>query len=177
MSFKKRHKSTDVDMEVDEPDDGAPAVVFALVNRLASVVLSSLPMQSLSASTLEQVRVSLVEFRSQVLYQAILKCLKALKKNKKRGGEDVWWPVEVSLLGMLRLLYAMNVSRNLSIPCEMDMKIHSKMIELLSEGNILPELIVEVVRPLLSTTPPKKKLTVLLLPLLSLQFSVPQSTL
>lgn len=139
-------------MEVDEPqhqpgfseDEAGAAVVFALVSRLASVVLSSLPTQSLSAATSEQVRVSLLEFRSEVVHHALFKCIKALKN--KNGKKEDTWPIEVSLSGILRLLYAVNVSKNLSLPCEVDVKIYLKLMELLTEEDLLPELTVEVVR-------------------------------
>ena len=145
-SFKKKRKT---DMEVDEPqpqpgfseDEAEAAVVFALVSRLASVVLSSLPTQSLSAATLEQVRASVLDFRSEVVHHALLKCLKALKN--KKGKEEDTWPIEVCLSGILRLLYAMNVSKNLSLPSGVD--VYSKLKDLLTGSDLLPELVVEVV--------------------------------
>jgi len=126
----------------DETDGSDVAVVYCLASRLASVVLSSLPIQSLSAETLEEVRPSLAEFRNEFVHYAISKGVKALKK---RNDSDKW-AVEICLATNLRLLYALNVSRNLVLPLAAETKIHSRLTEMLSgDEDVLPELILEMV--------------------------------
>jgi len=144
---EKEQKWTSVDMDVDDTSAsmGESSVKFALTTRLASVILSSLPTQSLSPSTLQEVQKSLRDFRTDVLHHDISKCFKALKKKKVVGETVDIWAIEIMLSALLRILYAMNVSRNLSMPTEIVEKNHARLIKVIPSENPLPELTLEVV--------------------------------
>ena len=145
---KRKLMSMDVDNTTEVPA-GESSVKFALIARLVSVILSSLPTQSLSPSTLQEVRQSLLDFRSDVLHHDISKCHKALKKKKKKGDGEMAgvWAIEIMLSAVLRILYAMNVSRNLSMPpTEVVEKNHARLTEMMVQSeDLLPELTLEVV--------------------------------
>lgn len=119
----------------------AMAVTYSLIRRLASVVLSSLPIPSISADTLEEVQRLLNDFRSGFLHHSIAKSMKAVKKQ---GGEDMW-ATAVTIAANLRLLYALNVSRNLSLPPAHDEKLDKRVAELTHNDELLPELVLELV--------------------------------
>ena len=150
---EKEEKRNSMSMDVDNlsAPAGESSVRFALITRLASVVLSSLPTHSLSPSTLQGVQKSLLSFRSDVLHHDISKCLKALKKKRKKGSSGSEkvdaWAIEIMLSALLRILYAMNVSRNLTVPTmEVVEKDHARLIEvMIPSEDLLPELTLEVV--------------------------------
>ncbi|CAA7264694.1 unnamed protein product [Cyclocybe aegerita] len=140
-SPKKKRKS----MNADNSSSGeALAVTYALVARMASVVLSSLPIKSLSSDTQEKVRTSLEDFRSTFIEHSISKPLKSLKK---REDTDVWAP-EVSLVANLRFLYALGISGDLSLSSHIDAEIQAKILSLVAQDGQLPELTLELFRAL-----------------------------
>ncbi|KAJ3508060.1 hypothetical protein NLJ89_g5963 [Agrocybe chaxingu] len=140
-SPKKKRKP----MNVDNSSSGELWVVrYALVARLASVVLSSLAIKSLSSDTQEEVRTSLEGFRSAFIEPSISNSLKSLKK----AADTEIWALEISLVANLRFLYALGVSRNLSLPGGTNAKIQGKMLSLIARDGQLPELTLELFRAL-----------------------------
>lgn len=139
---KKRRISTAsvVDGEVNAQE---LAVTYSFLCRFAAVVLSSLPMTSLSLTTQEEVNLLLQNIWVDFVQHAVSKSLKLLKKS---GGVDAWL-LEITLASNLRLLYALGVSRKLSLPAQLDVKLCNKMGQLVQEV-ALPELAVEMVRSL-----------------------------
>ncbi|KAF5312634.1 hypothetical protein D9619_003319 [Psilocybe cf. subviscida] len=138
---KKRRTSTApvVDGEVNTQE---LAVIYSLTCLLASVVLSSLPMSSLTAPIQEEASLLLQNLRADFIQHAISKSLKLLKKSSGNT-----WTLEITLAANLRLLYALDVSRKLSLPVQFDAKMCSRMSQLVHEV-ILPELTVEMFRVL-----------------------------
>ncbi|KAF9535580.1 Urb2/Npa2 family-domain-containing protein [Crepidotus variabilis] len=154
-SAKKTKKSASVaDKDIDGLNDKIPsedgvlrAISYTLVARFASVILSSLPTQALSTSTLESVRTALLEFREDFVPHAVSKTLKTLKNSNADSLES--WGFEITLAANLRLLYAFDVSRNLELPLNGDGKMTGRLTELLEKKDeVLPELMVEVFRTL-----------------------------
>lgn len=124
------------------------AVTYSLICRLVSVVLSSLPVPSISADTLEEVQRLLNDFRSGFLHHSIAKSIKVIKKQ---SGEDIW-SAEVTITANLRLLYALNVSRNLSLLPLHDEKLDKRVVDSTVNEELLPELVLELVRVSASIT-------------------------
>ncbi|KAF8895057.1 Urb2/Npa2 family-domain-containing protein [Gymnopilus junonius] len=127
-------------MEVRNAEESA--VTYSLISRLASVVISSLPIQSLSADTLNFVKDSVLDFRRQFLDQSVLKSIKAIRKH----AGIALWPTEVTLAATLRLLYALNVSRTLPLPPHYDERATKNLINLVTNDHLLPELTLELFR-------------------------------
>ena len=139
---KKRRTSAAafVDTSTDLDD---LAVQYSLVARLSSVVLSSLPMSSLPGPAQEEVRRVIDAFRSDFIHHALSKAVKLLRKR----GDTEMWAIEVALAASLRLLYALDVSRNLCLPLAYDAKLNGKILELVADDTLLPELTLELVGP------------------------------
>jgi len=118
------------------------AVTYSLVAQLSSVVLSSLPLTSLSSTNLKCVQQLLVDFRTDFIHHTLSKSIRAIRKQ----GNSDFWAGEISMVATLRLLYALHVSRNLPLPLEIDKKLFKKMLELAFNDGCLPELNLELVR-------------------------------
>jgi len=142
---KKRKAGANIGSEESE----ILVITYSLTCRLASVVLSSLPMPSLSAESLETVRHTIEEFRADTIHHAISKSLKLVKKQDDQG----LWPTEVATVAILRLRYALDISRNFSLSHICDEKVAAKIIELLDGLELLPELTLELVRTLFMRVP------------------------
>uniref|UniRef100_A0A8H7Y6I5 Nucleolar 27S pre-rRNA processing Urb2/Npa2 C-terminal domain-containing protein n=1 Tax=Psilocybe cubensis TaxID=181762 RepID=A0A8H7Y6I5_PSICU len=137
---KKRKLSSDPETNPD-----TTAVTYSLVCRLASVVLSSLPVPSLSADALEDTQRLLNEFRSGFLHQSLAKSMKIVKKQ----GSANAWCLEIAIAANLRLLYALNVSKNLYLPLAHDDKVDKRVLDLTAKSEVLPELVLELYRNIL----------------------------
>jgi hypothetical protein len=118
------------------------AITYFLIAQLSSVVLSALPLASLSPGNLDHVQQLLVDFRTDFVCHTLSKSIKAIKKQ----GNSDFWVGEVSMVATLRLLYALDVSRKLALPPQMDEKFCKKMLELAFNDGVLPELSLELVR-------------------------------
>ncbi|KAF9480438.1 hypothetical protein BDN70DRAFT_931712 [Pholiota conissans] len=141
---RKRQKTCSVVMDGKLDLDNL-AITYALVARLASVVLSSLPLVSLPTTPQEDVRRLLDEFRTDFIYHTLSKSVKVLRS----GSDGDIWSMEIITTASLRLLYALNISRNLCLPLKYNVKLAGKMLELVSDDDVLPELTVELFRALL----------------------------
>jgi hypothetical protein len=117
------------------------AITYSLVAQLSSVVLSALPLASLSSTNLKNAQQLLVDFRTEFIHRTLSKSVKTIKKQ---CNGDLW-AGEVSMVATLRLLYALDVSRNLALPLEIDEKLCKKMLELAFNDGTLPELNLELV--------------------------------
>lgn len=138
-SQKKRKTSTTT--TVNNSDMAELAVTYCLVANLTSIVLSSLPIQSLPSDILEELRASIVDFRTEFVHHTISKALKVLKKQDEMDA----WSTEVVLLSSLRLLYALDTSKNPSLPPNHITKLFKKLADLSGNDELLPELTLELV--------------------------------
>ncbi|KAF8971580.1 hypothetical protein BDZ97DRAFT_1650961 [Flammula alnicola] len=141
---RKRRKTSSATVEVKGESDEI-AVVYSLIARLASVVLSSLPIASLSSTIQDEVRSLLDGFRTDFICHALSKSIKTIRKH---GVADAW-RTEVTFAATLRLLYSLNVSRILSLPPQYDEKLCTRVVELVNDDALLPELMLELFRFLL----------------------------
>ena len=114
------------------------AIRFAVLARLGSVVLSSLPLHLLHSSEAEGLRQEIVDFRTETLHKSVSSSLKSSKKRER-------WPAEVVTAASLRLIYALNVAPPLGLPSDADAEVYSKIEKALSKSDTLPELKLEMV--------------------------------
>lgn len=138
---QKKRKTSAAAMTNDS-DMTELAVTYCLVANLTSIVLSSLPVQSLPSDIFEGLQVCLVEFRSEISHHTISKALKVLKKQDA-------WSTEVVLASALRLLYALDTLKNPSLPSNHTTKLSKKLVDLSDNDELLPELTLELFRVLL----------------------------
>ena len=118
------------------------AVTYCLVADLTSIILSSLPVQSLPLDILEKLRSLIVDFRTGFVHHTISQALKILKKQ---GGMEAW-STEVILASTLRLLYALEISKYPSLPPNHITKLFKRLTDLSINAELLPELTLELVR-------------------------------
>lgn len=138
----RKKRKTSITMMAGDSDMKELAVTYCLITNLTSIVLSSLPLHSLPSDILEELRVCIVDFRTNFVHYTISKALKDLKKQ---GDMDAW-PTEVVLASTLRLLYTLEMSKNLSLPKSHMTKLFKKLLDLSSNDKLLPELTLELVR-------------------------------
>ena len=137
---KKRKMSTTA--TASDSDTKELAVTYCLVANLTSIILSSLPVQSLPSDILEKLRSLIADFRTGFVHHTISQALKVLKKQ---GGLEAW-STEVVLASTLRLLYALDISKYPSLPPNHITKLFKKLADLLTNDELLPELTLELVR-------------------------------
>ena len=137
---KKRKISTTA--TANDSDMKELAVTYCLVANLTSIILSSLPIQSLPLDTLEKLRSLIVDFRAEFVHHTISQALKVLKKQ---GDVDAW-STEVILASTLRLLYVLDISKYPSLPPNHITKLFKKLADLSTNDELLPELTLELVR-------------------------------
>ena len=139
---KERKMSTTT--TANDSDMKELAVTYCLVANLTSIILSSLPVQSLPLDILEKLRSLIVDFRKEFVHHTISQALKILKKQSDMEA----WSTEVILASTLRLLYGLDVSRNPSLPPNHITKLFKKLADLSTNDELLPELTLELVRRL-----------------------------
>ncbi|KAJ7042473.1 Urb2/Npa2 family-domain-containing protein [Mycena alexandri] len=114
----------------------SPALTFCFSARLASVVLTALPLHALPATTFQEVSDLMDEIRGAFLPRAVSKALKIIRKNVADS-----WVSQIATAALLRLQYALDTPYT--------EKLWAK-IEAASEGGqLLPELSLELFRMLL----------------------------
>ncbi|KAJ3571342.1 hypothetical protein NP233_g3811 [Leucocoprinus birnbaumii] len=147
--------------DAESQDVNALAVSFSSQAYLVLLVLSNLPMKSLTEDSTAVVQNSIIDFRLHVLHHGLKKLLKVKRlvsgKEKKKRRESMigsdGWSVQIVATALLRVGYAMNIARGLGLQQE-DM---DKMIEQAKEivvkeggnGNLIAELELEIFRALL----------------------------
>ena len=120
--------------------DERTAVVFSLSAHFAVIVLSSLPLQSISRANREQLDQHLKDIRH--LMQSITR--KSLKMILKTRHESVW-PNSIVAVASLRLQYALDGHGTVPSSQGHDVKYYNKLLEVFQVDDLLPELRLEVV--------------------------------
>jgi hypothetical protein len=138
---KKRKMSTTATAN-DDSDMRELAATYCLIANLTSIILSSLPVQSLPLDILEKLRSLIVDFRTGFVHHTISQALKVLKKQRDIEA----WSTEVILASTLRLLYALDISKYPSMPPNPITKLFKRLANLLTNDELLPELTIELVR-------------------------------
>ncbi|KAJ7786075.1 Urb2/Npa2 family-domain-containing protein [Mycena metata] len=114
----------------------SPALTFCFSARLASVVLTALPLHALPETTFQEVNELMNEIRSVFLPRAVTKALKIIRKNMADS-----WVSQIATAALLRLQYALDTPYT--------EKLWAKIEAASEEGQLLPELSLELFRMLL----------------------------
>ncbi|KAJ6627155.1 hypothetical protein B0H10DRAFT_422437 [Mycena sp. CBHHK59/15] len=117
-------------------DNSTLALTFSFSARLASVVLSALPMQALPATLLAEVRHISGEIRDTFLPHALAKTIKAIRKNAHDS-----WTWQITAAAIIRLEYALDT--------QYSQKMWAKLVAASEDEHLLPELSLEIFRILL----------------------------
>ncbi|KAJ7275268.1 hypothetical protein B0H12DRAFT_249170 [Mycena haematopus] len=112
------------------------ALTFCFSARLASVVLTALPLQTLADSTFREVNDSINELRSAFLPRALAKVFKTIRKNAAES-----WASQALGAAILRLQYALGTPYT--------DKLWAKVETASAHEDLLPELSLELFRMLL----------------------------
>ncbi|KAJ7597284.1 Urb2/Npa2 family-domain-containing protein [Mycena floridula] len=134
--------------EVKSANPDTLAVAFSLSARLATVILSSLPSQSLTLAMREETSALLDEFQRSSLRKALSKLLKTITQTK----DDEGWTSKAALAALLRLHHVLNLEDSL---VNREPYYNDKLVKKLAEiydNDQLPELNIEIVRMLLMYT-------------------------
>ncbi|KAJ7706421.1 Urb2/Npa2 family-domain-containing protein [Mycena rosella] len=123
-------------LAITDNDSGSLALTFSFSARLASAILTALPLQALPDATLLQVTDLISEIRSKFLPRALSKTLKNIRKNAVDS-----WGSQVIAAAILRLEYALDTPYA--------EKQWAKIETTSEDGQLLPELSMEFYRILL----------------------------
>jgi hypothetical protein len=119
----------------------ASAISFSLSARIASVIVSSLAMQSVQQTTLDEVKQKLSALRESFLHRTLTKTFKTIRKG---AGNDVW-SSQIVAAASLRLLYALEISHHSFLLTSDNSKMWKSVSCSLGDDGLLPELAVEIV--------------------------------
>lgn len=164
---KRKSEAMLVDEVAPIQDPNIIAITFTLAARTAQVVLASLPLQSLPQNQAKDLQSLIAQFHVDFVQHQNPKLVKALSKQisldpedvdqgkRKRKGEiePVDWSTQLTLASTLRLEYALERAKHLALDITNDEKLTARMVELLGDARILPELVLEIVSGLLSRSP------------------------
>ncbi|GLB36377.1 hypothetical protein LshimejAT787_0306650 [Lyophyllum shimeji] len=137
----KRRKMMDVDSAKSAVSRNRWAVVFSLSARLATIVLSSLPLHALA----EDMRRDLCSLLGEVRKFTYRIAKKAIKVLKKLEGDSAW-STSIVAAASLRLQYAVDISGYVSLPSFDDEKFCKRVAEAIQDDTLLPELLIELSR-------------------------------
>jgi hypothetical protein len=139
------HKRRKVEAKAESiVDSEFLAVTFSLSARMVCVVLSSLPVRSVPEATRGEIQSLLDKARRTLLHIALTKTLKAIQKQNRI---DIW-ASQIVAAAILRLQDALNTSRHVAVPRHHNSKLSVKMMNIVEDDHILPELSLEIVCPL-----------------------------
>lgn len=126
------------------------AIPFALTASMSSVVLSSIPMHSVPQDARAEMYPLVEHFREHVLYQAMSKTLKTIRKHD-HSDTSIIWATQIVAAGSLRLQYALNLPQQpLTLKSYYNERLPAKLLGLADNGQLPPELSLEIASVLLS---------------------------
>jgi hypothetical protein len=126
-------------------DSDVLAIAFALTARVSSVVLSSLPLQSLPVATRLDVQRKLTDVQSSFLQLALRRTFETIG-NKSTDSKEDNWACQIGSAALLRLEYTLIAARHLSLKASTDGKMCTMMLDVVGDDGALPELCLEIVR-------------------------------
>jgi hypothetical protein len=141
---RKKHKITRdgfLSGKVDDPDTSA--VAFALSSRISSMVLSSIPLQSLPESTRPDVQQALVDAQSSFIQHNLHRTFETMK-NLTDSKCDTW-ACQVVAAALLRLEYTLIASQR-ALGIKIGEEMSMRMLDIIGNDETLPELCLEIVR-------------------------------
>ncbi|TFK76878.1 hypothetical protein BDN72DRAFT_890675 [Pluteus cervinus] len=140
QEFSKSKKSKGDQQQPPQTSLNSTTLALCLSTTLASVILASLPYQTASEVTKQEVLNELSALREFVT-NSLNKALKTARKADS-------WSNQIICTSLLRLQYAMETSIPIIPPPEPNSKLVGKLLELQS-GELLPDLTLEIFRALL----------------------------
>lgn len=135
------HKKKKFEIAATSFHSDASAISFSLSARVASVVISSLDMESMAPATRGEVGQRLSDLRNSFIHR---KLKKAFKVIRKRADSNVW-SSQIVATSLLRLLYALEISHPTFLQPSDCSKLWENVSDLLEDDELLPELTVEMV--------------------------------
>jgi len=156
-SSRKSRKSDA--MDIDDLDPSDCALACSLFSNLAQVVLGHLPIASLPQQHAAQVKSTVAEFYRELVENHLLKQLKGLSKvgdeesdakegRKRRAVDEAKpWGVQVVVVSLLRLKYALETSTYIQLSSTEDAEMTTTLLSILGQRKdaLLPELLLETV--------------------------------
>jgi hypothetical protein len=133
---------TQAGTEVGDPE--ALAVRFALTARLSSVVLPSLPLRSLPESARQEVQQLFADFQSSFIRCVLTQVFEVVGKNTRDRRDDLW-ASQVAAAALLQLEYILVGAQQLKLQATRDERESDRMLEIVGDGEMLPELGLEIV--------------------------------
>jgi hypothetical protein len=134
-------KKRKVEVNATSLHSDALAISFSLSARIASVVVSSLAMQSVPKSTQDEIGQRLSDLRNSFIHRKLTKIFKNIRKS---AASDVW-SSQIVATASLRLLYALEISHHSFLQTSDDSKLWKNVSDSLEDDGLLPELTVEIV--------------------------------
>ncbi|KAJ7107656.1 Urb2/Npa2 family-domain-containing protein [Mycena crocata] len=134
--FEQLQASWDQTVVAADSTIGNLAATFSVSARLASVILTSLPLHSLPETTLKEVHSRIGAIRDTFLPRAITKTFKVIRKNVAES-----WGSQVIAAALLRLAYALDTPYS--------EKLWKKIAKASEDEQLLPELSLEHFRILI----------------------------
>jgi hypothetical protein len=144
-SRKKRKTDTEVLSSAKAGDPDASAVAFALSARISSMVLSSLPLQSLPESTRLDILRTLADTQTSLIHLALRRAFEVIEKNLRNPRRDIW-SCQIKAAALLKLEYALISVRRLRLTAKRGENISVRLLDVASNDGTLPELTLEIVR-------------------------------
>jgi hypothetical protein len=130
-------KKRKVEVDATSLRQDAPAISFSLSSQIASVVVSSLAMQSVAQVAQHEIGRRLSDL-GNLLIHYMSKTFKAIRKRPV-------WSSQIVTAASLRLLYTLEVSQHPFFQIPNDSKLWEKVSGSLLDEELLPELTVEIV--------------------------------
>lgn len=144
-SRKKRKTNTEglpAGARINSPE--ALVVRFALAARLSCTVLPAFSLQILPESARQEVRQLLADFQLNFIRRVLTQIFEEVWKNRQDQRDDLW-ASQVAAAALLRLEYILVAARQLELQAASDERESERMLEIVSDSKLLPELGVEIV--------------------------------
>lgn len=136
---RKKRKMSDTDQKQEQSESSNQAVSFALKTTMASVVLSSLPLNSLPQDARGEVLTSMEDFRESFIYHTLSKTLKTIRKA---SFGDAISTEGIVATGSLRLLYSTNLPQHpLTSEPYYNAQLPEKLLGAINEVEQLPSML------------------------------------
>lgn len=143
-SWKKHKMASDV-ASIQSNDRDILAVRFSLAARMSSVILPSLPLQTLPESIRQEVRNTLDDGYSNMVQSGSQLIFEVLEANLANRSDDTW-ACQIAAAALLRLMYNLESKRELHFKTEIGEDFHAMILRLAQHDGSLPELSLEIVR-------------------------------
>lgn len=139
---RKKRRISETSPSAGKEDAGA--VTFALAARIASTVLTSLPLHTITEAEQARVKAAITESLSGYIREAILGGTGAIMSKSSDPGRDVW-AIQVTAAAALRLRYMLQMSGHAQYGLSDQNDMGELAAASLKADGCLPEFNVEIV--------------------------------